>query len=511
VVKLRETDVLVIGGGVNGAGIARDLAGRGLSVVLCEKDDLASATSAASTKLIHGGLRYLEYYEFGLVRDALKEREVLLRAAPHIIWPLTFVLPHHAKLRPWWLIRLGLFLYDYIGGRRTLPKSKGLDLAGTRFGQPLKNTFKRGFSYSDCWVEDTRLVVLAALDAAERGATILTRTECTHLAKRDKHDGWTATFYDHVTEETYKIHAQMVVNAAGPWVTKALDIVGHGGDTVPQKYKIRWVKGSHIIVPKLYQGDHAYILQNGDGRIVFAIPYEKKFTLIGTTDIEYHGDIEEVRISMEEVEYLCEAVSSWLRKPVKPEDVQWTYSGVRPLLDDGASDAKAVTRDYVLDIEEYKGAPILSIYGGKITTFRKLSEKAGDQVVERLGRGRGAWTADAVLPGAEASGLNFETFVKTLRREFNWLPESLALRLARAYGSRVRTILRGCKRMADMGEDFGDGIYEAEIRYLVANEWAMTADDIFWRRSKLGLHASEETQKRVAKFVRKLLAKPKAK
>jgi len=511
VTKIREADVLVIGGGVNGAGIARDLAGRGLSVVLCEKDDLASATSSASTKLIHGGLRYLEYYEFGLVRDALKEREVLLKSAPHIIWPLTFILPHHKKLRPWWLIRLGLFLYDHIGGRRTLPASKGLDLLGTRFGQPLKNTFKRGFSYSDCWVEDTRLVVLAALDAAERGATIMTRTECTHLQKRDKHDGWTATFYDHRSEENFKIHAQMVVNAAGPWVNKALQLVGHGADTAAPKYKIRWVKGSHIIVPKLYQGDHAYILQNGDGRIVFVIPYEKKFSLIGTTDLEYTGDIEEVRISIEEVDYLCNAVSGWLRKQIKPEDVQWTYSGVRPLLDDGASDAKAVTRDYVIEMDEYKDAPILSIYGGKITTFRKLSERAADKVVERLGRGRGPWTADAVLPGAEASGLNFETFVKTLRREFSWLPEALALRLARAYGSRVRTILRGCKRMSDMGEDFGDGIYEAEIRYLVAFEWAMTSDDIFWRRSKLGLHAAEETQKRVAKFVRKLLAKPKAK
>ncbi|MDY0008565.1 MAG: glycerol-3-phosphate dehydrogenase [Bdellovibrionales bacterium] len=509
--KLREADVLVIGGGVNGAGIARDLAGRGLSVVLCEKDDLASATSSASTKLIHGGLRYLEYYEFGLVRDALKEREVLLRSAPHIIWPLTFILPHHAKLRPWWLIRMGLFLYDYIGGKRSLPASRGLDLMGTRFGQPLKNTFKRGFSYSDCWVEDTRLVVLAALDAAEKGATIMTRTECTHLVKRDKHPGWTATLHDHRSDENFKIHAHMVVNAAGPWVNKALDIVGTGGDTVVQKYKIRWVKGSHIIVPKLYQGDHAYILQNGDGRIVFAIPYEKKYTLIGTTDVEYKDDIEEVRITMEEVEYLCNAVSQWTRKTVKPEDVQWTYSGVRPLLDDGASDAKAVTRDYVLDLEEFKEAPILSVYGGKITTFRKLAEKAGDQVVERLGRGRGAWTAEAVLPGAEASGMNFETFVKTLRREFNWLPEALALRLARAYGSRVRTILRGCKRMSDMGEDFGDGIYEAEVRYLVLFEWAMTADDILWRRSKLGLHVSEETQKRVAKFVRKILPAPKAK
>ena len=497
---------MVIGGGVNGAGIARDLAGRGLSVVLCEKNDLASATSSASTKLIHGGLRYLEYYEFRLVREALKEREVLLRSAPHIIWPMTFILPHHNKLRPWWLIRMGLFLYDHLGGRRSLPKSQGHMFPGTRLGQPLKSIFKRGFSYADCWVEDTRLMILAALDAAEKGASILSRTECVHLAKHAKNNGWTATLHDNITDESYKVHASMVVNAAGPWVGKTLQLAGAADIG---KYKIRWVKGSHIIVPKLYPGDHAYILQNGDGRVVFVIPYEKKYSLIGTTDIEYHGDIDEVRIEMEEVEYLCNAVNQYFRHQIKADEVQWTYSGVRPLVDDGEKDAKAVTRDYILDMEEHKGAPILSIYGGKITTFRKLSEHVGEKVVATLGRGGGNWTADAPLPGAETSGANFDTFLKTLKREFNWLPEALAFRLSRAYGSRVRTLLRGCKRLSDMGEDLGDQVYEAEIRYLATVEWAMTLDDILWRRSKLGLHISEETQNKIAKLLKKIYARPK--
>jgi len=497
---------LVIGGGVNGAGIARDLAGRGLSVILCEKNDLASATSSASTKLIHGGLRYLEYYEFRLVREALKEREVLLRSAPHIIWPMTFILPHHNKLRPWWLIRMGLFLYDHLGGRRSLPKSQGHMFPGTRLGQPLKSIFKRGFSYADCWVEDTRLVILAAVDASEKGASILSRTECVHLAKHAKNNGWTATLHDNITDETYKVHAAMVVNAAGPWVGKTLQLAGAADIG---KYKVRWVKGSHIIVPKLYPGDHAYILQNGDGRVVFVIPYEKKYSLIGTTDIEYHGDIDEVRIEMEEVEYLCNAVNQYFRHQIKPDEVQWTYSGVRPLVDDGETDAKAVTRDYILDLEEHKGAPILSIYGGKITTFRKLSEHVGEKVVATLGRGGGNWTADAPLPGAETSGANFDTFLKTLKREFNWLPEALAFRLARAYGSRVRTLLRGCKRLSDMGEDLGDHVYEAEIRYLATIEWAMTLDDVLWRRSKLGLHVSEDTQKKIARLLKKIYARPK--
>jgi glycerol-3-phosphate dehydrogenase len=502
VTNRKEVDVLVIGGGVNGAGVARDLAGRGLSVFLCEKDDLASATSSASTKLIHGGLRYLEYYEFRLVREALKEREVLLRAAPHIIWPLRFVLPHHKALRPWWMIRLGLFLYDHLGGRKILEKSRSELLTGRSIGQPLKHEYRRGFSYADCWVEDTRLVVLAALDAAEKGAEIHTRTQCVNLEKHDGDDRWTATMQNMRTDETCDVRARIVVNASGPWVSKTLGLAG----AEIGKYKTRWVKGSHIIVPRLYQGDHAYILQNDDNRVVFVIPYEKKYSLIGTTDLEYHDDIEEVRITLDEVEYLCRAVSHFFRTPLAPGDVEWTYSGVRPLVDDGEGSASAVTRDYIVDQEEYKGLPIISIYGGKITTFRKLAEHVADDVVAKLGRGGKSWTEEAPLPGAEANAANFETFLKTLKREYNWLPDVLAYRYARAYGGRVRDLLRGAKRLGDLGAYLGENVYEAELRYLVQTEWAMTLEDVLWRRSKLGLHTTDETQKKIKRALAKIVA-----
>jgi glycerol-3-phosphate dehydrogenase len=498
--KYRKIDVLVIGGGINGAGIARDAAGRSLSVMLCEKDDLASATSSASTKLIHGGLRYLEYFEFRLVREALKEREVLLRSAPHIIWPLTFILPHHARLRPRWLIRLGLFLYDSLGGRKVLEKSRALKLGGTLAGQPLKAPFKNGFSYSDCWVEDTRLVVLNALDAKEKGAEVITRVECVAINKHPSEAGWLVTLKDVISEEKTKVHAEIVVNATGPWVEKTLRMAGDGCI----KYHIRHVKGSHIIVPRLYKGEHAYILQNDDKRIVFVIPYEGKYSLIGTTDVEYRGDLDEVRIEMDEVEYLCAAVSRFFRHPVTPDDVQWTYSGVRPLVDDGRGSASAVTRDYILDIEDVGGSVILSVYGGKITTYRKLSEHAGDYIVQLLGRGGKAWTEKAILPGGEGLAV-FDTFYKTFRREYGWVPEEVARRLAQSYGMRVRDMLRGMKRAADMGEHFGDGIFEAEIRYLVNAEWAMTADDILWRRSKLGLHISDAAEKKIEKFIKKMM------
>ncbi len=503
---MKTLDVLVIGGGVNGAGIARDLAGRGLTVMLCEKDDLASATSSASTKLIHGGLRYLEYKKFKLVREALIEREVLLRSAPHIIWPVNFVLPHHKNLRPWWMIRLGLFLYDHLdlGARKILPASKGISFAGTKYGQPLKPSFKHGFSYSDCWVDDARLVVLNALDAYEKGAQVLTRTECVKIDRHPEEPGWVATLHDHITDSNTRVHVQLVVNASGPWVNKVLGLAANG----LEKYKVRWVKGSHIIVPRLYQGDQAYILQQPDNRVIFVIPYEKKYSLIGTTEIDYHGDLEEVRISMEEVDYLCDAVNGYFRHHIKPEDVEWTYSGVRPLHEEpDVTEAAAATREYLLDVEEHQGGKILSVYGGKITTFRRLSEHAGEKVVELLGRGKGSWTRNAALPGGEGSAANFETFCKTLRREYNWLPEALAYRYARAYGSRSREFLRGFKRLSDLGENLGDNIYETEITYLINVEWALTLEDILWRRSKLGLHVSEETQKNIKRVLKKVLTK----
>ncbi len=495
-------DVVVIGGGVNGAGIARDLAGRGLNVLLCEKGDLASATSSASTKLIHGGLRYLEHYEFKLVRESLKEREVLLRAAPHIIWPMEFMLPHYPGLRPRWLIRLGLLVYDLLGGRKSLPFARGRLLGGTAWGQPLKKNYTHGFTYADCWVEDTRLTILAAVDAAQRGAQVLTRTACIGLKPRGGR-GWTVTLQDTITDETGSVTAAMVVNAAGPWVTKTLDLIGPEAG----QYRTRLVKGSHIIVPRLYQGEHAYILQNEDKRIVFVIPYEKKFSLVGTTDIEYTGSLDEVRISLAEVEYLCGAVSRYFKTPLKPEDVQWTYSGVRPLIDDGEDTASKVTRDYHIDIEDFDAAPMLTVYGGKLTTFRQMSEKAADLVVEKLGRGGAAWTRDAFLPGGDMN-YDFHAFLKTLKREYNWLPEQLAYRLARAYGSTLRDMLRGMKRMADLGEHLGDGVYEFEIAHLVKNEFALTLEDVIWRRSKLGLHIRETTQKNIRRLVKALRKRP---
>lgn len=496
-------DVLVIGGGINGAGIARDLAGRGVSVLLCEKADLASATSSASTKLVHGGLRYLEHYEFKLVREALIERERLLKSAPHIIWPMEFVLPHNKEQRPFWLIRLGLFLYDRLGGRQILKASKALNFKQHVSGEILKEEFKRGFSYSDCWVEDSRLVVLNAMGAAEKGAGIFTRTECVALEKNTNGEGWLVVLRDRTKSENHTITARMVVNASGPWVTNILHQF-HGSIG---KHRVRLVKGSHIIVPRLHDEDHAYILQHDDKRIIFIIPYEGNFSLIGTTDLEFSGDPSKVVIDDTEIDYLCHAVNRYLKKTVTPDDVLWSYSGVRPLVDDGEGNASEVTRDYVLELEEFKSAPLLSIYGGKITTYRKLAEQVSDQVVERLGKGGNAWTEDALLPGAEMTAANFETFIKTLRRECGWMPRALVDRYARAYGERARKILKGCRVMDDLGQHFGDDVYEAEIQYLIQNEWAKSANDILWRRSKLGLHISVETEKTLKKYLSKNIGK----
>lgn len=496
-----DVDVLVIGGGINGAGIARDLAGRGLSVVLCEKDDLASATSSASTKLIHGGLRYLEYYEFRLVREALIEREVLLRSATHIIRPMTFVLPHNASQRPAWLIRLGLFLYDHlsgIGGRRLLAGSKSVNLKAGQYGRGLKADYKKGFTYSDCWVDDSRLVVLNAIDAKEKGAIILTQCECTSLARsQNGGEGWEAMIKNHLKGGNYKVNAKIVVNAAGPWVDRIAGMVDQG----LARHHLRLVKGSHIIVPQVYKGDHAYILQNNDKRIVFAIPYEGNYTLIGTTDVDFKGNADEVHADMAEIEYLCSAVNRYFSKQIKPDNVLWTYSGIRPLLDDGGDRASAVTRDYILELDDWQGAPILSVFGGKITTFRRLSEQAGDMLVAKLGKGKGAWTKGAHLPGGEMQTSNFETFFKTFRKEFNWMPEELIRRYARAYGTRTRVFLRGCRRIPDLGRNLGDDVYEIELLYLIKHEWALTIEDILWRRSKLGLHVSEETKAGIADFL----------
>ena len=482
-------DLLIVGGGINGVGIARDAAGRGLSVVLCEQNDLASATSSASSKLIHGGLRYLEHYEFRLVREALMEREVLLRAAPHIIRPLRFVLPHEPGTRPAWMIRLGLFLYDHLGGRDKLPGSKGLDLRKDPAGAPLKERFSKGFSYADCWVDDARLVVLNAMDARERGAVIHTRTRCT--AARREGRLWQATLQP-AGGASYTVRTRCLVNAAGPWVSHFLT----DNLALSALNKVRLVKGTHIVVPKLFEHDSPYILQNDDRRIVFVIPYEQKFSLIGTTDSDYDGDPAAVAPTDDEVAYLCRAVGRYFKTPPTPADVVWSYAGVRPLYDDSQSDVSAVTRDYVFDLDHPQAqAPLLSVFGGKITTYRRLAEHALEKLQPVMGFAAPAWTAPALLPGGDMA--DFDPFLATLEREHPWLPKTLARRYARAYGTRIATLLGDAESLDDMGEHLGDGVYAAEVCYLLREEFAVTAEDILWRRSKLGLHVSHETAARL--------------
>ncbi|CAN7493310.1 glycerol-3-phosphate dehydrogenase [Variovorax paradoxus] len=506
-----DCDVLIVGGGINGCGIARDLAGRGWRVVLCEKDDLASHTSSSSTKLIHGGLRYLEYYEFSLVRKALQEREVLLKSAPHIMWPLRFVMPHDPSMRPAWMIRIGLFLYDHLAKREVLPGSRSIDLRSHAAGAPLKPQFKRGFVYSDGWVDDARLVVLNAVDARARGAEVLTRTRCVH-AQRDA-DGWTATL-EAADGGIRAVRARAVVNAAGPWAESFLRGVAQSAKGEPLATRhLRLVKGSHIVVPRLFEHDHAYIFQNPDKRIIFAIPYQDEFTLIGTTDIELNGDDPgAARIAEEEIAYLCMQASRYFDKPVKPADVVWTYSGVRPLLDDASGDPSAVTRDYMLE-SNTTAAPLLSVWGGKITTFRKLAEDAADEVGKMLGQSsaqRPPWTDGAFLAGGDLSAWigaatrpddDFERFVAALQARHAWLDAKLARRLARAYGARVAELLGDAKSMEDMGEAVAPGLHERELRFLQENEWAVSADDVLWRRSKLGLRYTAEERRQVAAWL----------
>ncbi|WP_428674717.1 glycerol-3-phosphate dehydrogenase [Roseibium sp.] len=496
-----DYDLLVIGGGINGTGIARDAVGRGASVMLVEMGDLAGATSSASTKLIHGGLRYLEYYEFNLVRKALKEREVLWQAAPHIAWPLRFILPHHKDLRPAWLLRLGLFLYDHLGGRKLLPATRTVRLDQAPFSQGLKKLFQKGFEYSDCWVDDARLVVLNALDAAGRGADILTRTKCVS-ARRDG-DVWRVVLKDVASGEERTVTASVLVNAGGPWVADLL----HGVVSANSGANIRLVKGSHIIVPRRFEHDRCFIFQNGDGRIVFAIPYETDFTLIGTTDVDFEGDLRNVGISTEEIDYLCKAASEYLDEPVTPDDVVHTYSGVRPLYDDGAKDAKAATRDYVLELDGGDGTPpVLSVFGGKITTYRKLSEHVLTRLEPFLPFKRGTWTASAPLPGGDFKVDEFDAEVTRLRNDFPFLDVRFATRLIRLYGTRAREFLKDAGSAEDLGGCFGYNLHEAEVKWLIDREWARSADDILWRRTKLGLRLTLEEASRLDSFVTGYLA-----
>jgi glycerol-3-phosphate dehydrogenase len=481
----RIFDIVIVGGGINGCGIARDAVGRGLSVVLLEKGDLGSATSSASTKLIHGGLRYLEYYEFRLVREALIEREVLLRAAPHLVRPLRFVLPHHRGLRPSWLIRLGLLVYDNMRLRQILPPTRQLDLSVDTAGRALHPQYRRAFEYSDCWVDDSRLVVSTALDAAERGAEIRPRTEVMAAARVG--GIWRVDVTDTASGLTSNVRARALVNAAGPWVAEIARRVG-----MAPHAPIRLVKGSHIVVRKLFEHDRAYIFQNDDGRVVFAIPYEQNFTLIGTTELDFTDDPADAAISDKETKYLCAAVSEYFRDPVHPSQVVSSFAGVRPLLDDGANELKALTRDYVLklDADSSDRAPVVTVYGGKITTHRRLAERVLSLLAPHFPGADRAWTSNAALPGGDfpVDGLEAET--TALMTACSTCEEPRARRLVRAYGTRARQLVTGVRSMADWGRTLAADLTEREVRYLMDHEWARTAEDILWRRSRLGLVAS---------------------
>lgn len=499
-------DILIIGGGINGTGIARDAAGRGHRVLLAEQADLASATSSASTKLIHGGLRYLEMFEFRLVREALIERERLLGIAPHIIRPMEFVLPHVPGLRPRWQIRAGLFLYDHIGRlfpgsrrmrrRRSdklrLPLSRSVLLTDRPFSEGLKSSLTHGFVYSDCWVDDSRLVVLNAMDAAQRGATIRTRTRFVQANVSNEH--WRVELAD-AHGSTQVVHARAIVNAAGPWVEDALQHIPCSRNET----QIRLVKGSHIIVPRMYTGDHAFLLQNPDGRVVFTIPYEGEFTLIGTTDIAYEGDPRDVSISSDEVAYLCATVNEYFATAIAPEDVRWTYAGVRPLSDDEAANASKVTRDYRLELTAAPYQPaVLSVFGGKITTYRRLAESALEKLHPFIGGSKQPWTDRSSLPGGDLPRRDFALFLNGVRQRWPFLPENLAYRLARAYGTRISDIVGSAKTLEELGAHFGAGLTRAEVDYLRNHEWAQSADDILWRRTKLGLHMSAAERESLA-------------
>lgn len=488
-------DLLIIGGGINGAGIARDAAGRGLSVTLVEQADLAAGTSSASSKLIHGGLRYLELFEFRLVRESLVERERLLHIAPHLVRPLEFILPHVDSLRPRWQIRLGLFFYDHVSGRRKLRASRSVRIGGDNYG-PLRSGIEHGFSYSDCWADDSRLVVANAIDARERGATIHTRTRFVSAAVENR--TWKVRCVDQQTGAQRDIRARAIVNAAGPWVGQVLEALPQ----VRVDSRVRLVKGSHIVLPRLYEGSHAFMLQNPDERIVFAIPFEREYTLVGTTDVQFIGDPGRVAISGDEIRYLCETVNSYFRRPVAPADVRWTYAGVRPLLEDASAKASRVTRDYRIEVVESDEHPvILSLFGGKLTTYRQLAETVMGKLQPLIGGSARAWTQRTPLPGGDMPHADFDAFLKTVLARWPFLPEAVAQRLARAYGTRIEQVLGTATTMHDLGQHFGAGLTQAEVDYLIAHEWARSADDILWRRTKAGVHLSEAERRRLDEAV----------
>lgn len=489
-------DVFVIGGGINGCGIARDAAGRGYSVALAEMSDFASGTSSGSTKLIHGGLRYLEHYEFRLVREALMEREVLWAMAPHVIWPMRFVLPFHkGGPRPAWLIRLGLFLYDHIGGRKLLPATKTLDMTRDPAGAPLKRLFTKAFEYSDGWVDDARLVVLNARDAADRGARIMARTRV--VSARREGGRWAIEIESTETGARETMRARMLVNAAGPWVDRVLSEAVGNNDV----RNVRLVQGSHIVVKKKFDDPRAYFFQNPDGRIMFAIPYQDEFTLIGTTDRDFTGNPADVRISDAEIDYLCRAASEYFSDPVGREDIVWTYSAVRPLFDDGASKAQEATRDYVLRVEN-GDAPLLNVFGGKLTTYRRLAESALEKIGETIGEKGRKWTAVSHLPGGDFPAAGYDDEVAKLRMRYPFLAASHARRLVRLYGTRAAQLLGNAASEADLGKHFGADLYAAEVDWLIVQEWALRAEDVLWRRTKLGLKFSRAQTAELEEYMR---------
>lgn len=491
-------DIAVIGGGINGVGIARDAAGRGLRVLLCEKDDLAGHTSSSSSKLIHGGLRYLEHKEFRLVRESLREREILLRSAPHIIWPMRIVLPVLEGMRPAWLLRLGLFLYDNLHRRSILPGTKKLKLRRAPQGEALQDNLKTGFEYSDCWADDARLAVLSAVDAQRRGADIRTRTKCSGAARGT--DSWKLTLTEKDGQDS-EVKARILVNAAGPWVDEVANLAGHFSDDAG----VRLVKGSHIVTAKLFDGDHGYIFQSADGRVIFAMPYEGNHTLIGTTDVDWNLSQGKVTISDDEIGYLCGAVNEYFEEDISADDVVWTYAGVRPLYDDKATSASVATRDYVFDLngDGTRQAVLLSIYGGKLTTFRKLAEHAMKKLGDFLPNLPARWTHAATLPGGDFPVGDRAAFIKELQADYAWLAKDITQRLFRSYGIAARDILGNARSAKDLGKHFGCGLYAAEVRYLVEQEFAQTAEDILWRRSKLGLHMNDDAAAKIDAWLQK--------
>jgi len=485
-------DLIVIGGGINGAGIAADAAGRGLSVLMLEARDFASATSSASSKLIHGGLRYLEHYEFRLVSEALAEREVLLKMAPHLAFPMRFRLPHRPHLRPAWMIRMGLFLYDHLGKRTSLPASKGL-----KFGSDsvLKPEITRGFEYSDCWVDDARMVIVNAQAVTERGGEVKTRTRVTRAWREN--GLWVVEAENTDSGEKFRWQAKGLVNAAGPWVKEFFD---HGLE-LKSPYGIRLIKGSHIVVPRVHTDKQAYILQNEDHRIVFVIPWMDEFSIIGTTDVEYHGDPKEVAIDDNEIDYLLKVFNVHFRHSLTRQDIVWTYSGVRPLCDDESDSPQAVTRDYTLDVHDDQGkAPLLSVFGGKLTTYRKLAEHAMEKLAKYYPEAGPAWTKTSVLPGGHFSGSR-EDFAAGLRRRYPFITDAMATHYARTYGSNTEKLLGNAQQLEDLGENFGHEFYEAELRYLVDHEWVRELDDAIWRRTKQGMWLTQEQQARITEWL----------